>query len=138
MGIVVKTSSSYNNQSQGLIERRVSIFKEQLKKGKQTGFEGLRGIIKEVRINERGTICSYLVQLENGLITSRHRRCLKRDLPINDEMVVENEEPQVGNIPAAADIDDRAPPDLAPRQGHSMQIRSKNKQANHRANHAMQ
>ena len=80
-----------------------------MKKGKQTGFEGLRGIIKEVRINERGTICSYLVQLENGLITSRHRRCLKRDLPINDEMVVENEEPQVGNIPAAADIDDRAP-----------------------------
>ena len=69
----------------------------------------LRGIIKEVRINEQGTICSYLVQLENGLITSRHRRCLKRDLPINDEMVVENEEPQVGNIPAAADIDDRAP-----------------------------
>ena len=108
---------------------------EQYTKSKQWN---LRGIIKEVRINEQGMICSYLVQLENGLITSRHRRCLKRDLPINDEMVVENEEPQVGNIPAAADIDDRAPPDLAPRQGHSMQIRSKNKQANHRANHAMQ
>ena len=27
MGIVVKTSSSYNSQSQGLIERQVGIFK---------------------------------------------------------------------------------------------------------------
>ena len=64
----------------------------------------LRGIIKEVRINEQGTICSYLVQLENGLDTVRHRRLLKRELPMNDEMVVENEEPQVGHIPAAADV----------------------------------
>ena len=32
----------------------------------------LRGIIKEVRINEQGTICSYLVQLENRLDTVRH------------------------------------------------------------------
>ena len=103
---------------------------EQYTKSKQWN---LRGIIKEVRINEQGTICSYLVQLENGLITSRHRRCLKRDLPINDEMVVENEEPQVGNIPQAAEVAERAQPNLAPRQGHGMNTRSKNKQANHRA-----
>ena len=35
---------------------------------------------------------------------SNHRRLLKRELPMNDEMVVENEEPQVGHIPAAADV----------------------------------
>ena len=33
----------------------------------------LNGTIKDFRINEQGTICSYLVQLESGLLTSRHR-----------------------------------------------------------------
>ena len=42
----------------------------QCKRSKQWN---LKGIIKDVRINEQGTICSYLVQLESGLITSRHR-----------------------------------------------------------------
>ena len=36
MGIDVITSSSYNSQSQGLSERMVGIFKEQLKKAKAT------------------------------------------------------------------------------------------------------
>ena len=54
---------------------------------------------------------------------------------MNEDMVAGSEEPQVGNIPAAAGVADRAQPDLAPRQGHGMQTRSKHKRANYRANH---
>ena len=95
----------------------------------------LKGTIKEFRINEKGRICSYLVQLESGLVTSRHRRFLKRDLPMNDDIVAEGDVPQAGNIPAAADVADRAWHDLAPIHCHRIQTRSKHKKANHRTNH---
>ena len=79
--------------------------------------------------------CSYIVQLESGLVTSRHRRFLKCDSPINVDIVAEGEEPHARDIPEASGVADQAQPDLPPRQGHGLQTRSKHRKANHRANH---
>ena len=79
--------------------------------------------------------CSYIVQLESGLVTSRHRRFLKCDSPINVDIVPEGEEPHARDIPEASGVADQAQPDLPPRQGHGLQTRSKHRKANHRANH---
>ena len=74
MGVGVKTSSSYNSQSQGLIEIMVSIFKEQLKKGKQTGLSQLPIDKLVFELNAR--------ESDNGSAVGRFpRRGLRRRLP---------------------------------------------------------
>ena len=73
-GIGVKTSSSYNSQSQGLIERMVSIFREQLKKRKQTGLSQLQIDKLVFELNAR--------ESDNGSAVGRFpRRGLRRRLP---------------------------------------------------------
>ena len=37
--------------------------------------------MQSVRFNEAGTIVSYEIMLENGNLTTRHRRYLARDIP---------------------------------------------------------
>ena len=60
---------------------------------------------------------------------------LKRDLPMKDDIVAEGEEPHAGDIHEDSGVVDKAQSDLALKQGHGMQTRSKHRKANHRANH---
>ena len=58
------------------------------------------GKIQSVRFNEAGTIVSYDIMLENGNLTTRHRRYLARDIP---EKVVDEAEAHV-DIPIHEEV----------------------------------
>ena len=55
----------------------------------KTNLWNIRGKIQRVRFNQAGTIVSYEIMLENGNLTTRHRRYLARDIP---EKVVDEAE----------------------------------------------